>query len=159
MNKKLIIPVFLAVFLTLAAVSANKISAEGDTDGSTTLVQQIAARFGLKQADIQSAFDDFRTKRQAQGQQRLEDRLNQDVADGKLTPAQKELILNKHQELQSKRGNKPDNWFSLSPEERRSYMDAQRQEMQTWAKDNGIDTSYFFGGFGRGRMGMGNCLN
>jgi len=159
MNKKLIIPVFLAVFLTLAAVSANKISAEGDTDGSTTLVQQIAARFGLKQADVQSAFDDFRTKRQAQGQQRLEDRLNQDVADGKLTPAQKELILNKHQELQSKRGNKPDNWFSLSPEERRSYMDAQRQEMQTWAKDNGIDTGYFFGGFGRGRMGMGNCLN
>ena len=63
-------------------------------------------------------------------QKRLEDRLSQLVLDGKLNETQKQAILAKHKEMETQRGSK-------------------RQEMETWAKANGIDLQYVFG------MGMG----
>lgn len=88
---------------------------------------------------------------------RFEDRLTQEVKDGKLTEAQKRLLIAKHNELQAKReADRPENWQSLTREERKTKMEAERQALEAWAKANGIDSKYFFNcfgykGFGRGR--------
>jgi hypothetical protein len=61
-------------------------------------------------------------------QTKYEERLTQDVTDGKITSEQKELILAKHKELEG-------------------------ATLEAWAKENGINSSYLMGGFGGGKHG------
>lgn len=59
-----------------------------------TIVEMLTQRFGLKQADVQSVFDNARTAR-------IEARLTQLVLDGQITEVQKTAILAKQKELQN----------------------------------------------------------
>lgn len=123
------------------------------------LIQKIATRFNLNQADVQAVFDQDRTERQAAMKAEAQQRLNQLVTDGKITEAQKQLIITKQQELETKRESNKTTMQNLTPEQRKTAMDTQRQELQTWASQNGIDLQYLMfghGGPGRGHGMMGN---
>jgi hypothetical protein len=66
------------------------------------------------------------------------------VSAGDLTEEQKQLILQKHEELQAQH------------EARIQARQQERAELEQWAADNGIDAQYLFGGLGGmkgGRMG------
>lgn len=120
------------------------------------IVQKIADKFGLNKDEVQKVFDEERTARQAEMQVKLEERLAQAVTDGKITDAQKTLILNKHKELQEERGTKRQNWQNLTREQRKTQMESKKAELETWTNQNGIDMEYFqfrigmkgHGGFG-----------
>ncbi len=111
-------------------------------------IGQFAQKLGLDEQKVKTAFDELRKKRQNQMQAQLEERLTQAVTDGKLTDAQKQLILAKHKELQEKRQSDWANGQTLTPEERREKRRAQRTELETWASQNSIDMSYLFLGMG-----------
>lgn len=115
------------------------------------IVQKIAEKFGLNQNDVQAVFDQVRQERQAERESKFEVKLSQAVTDGKITEEQKNLILNKHEELQSQREQNKEEWMSLSPEERKTQMEQRRTQLQNWAEQNGIDINYLFSGFGPGR--------
>jgi len=151
MNKKILTPVLIAGLVAISLFGVKEISAQGGWGDYQTLVQKIAQKFGLKEADVQSVFDEVQKDRQTQMQTKYEDKLTQDVKDGKITEAQKQLILTKHKEIQNKRSADKTDWKNLTPDQRKAKMDQEKTDLENWAKQNGIDISYVWGG--RGMMG------
>lgn len=138
MKSKLILSVLsLALAGGVLWVSVPKASAQTTTP--KTIIQRLAEKFGLKQAEVQTVFDQQRTERQTQMQARFEERLTQAVKDGQISEAQKTAILKKHQEMQTERNH-------------------ERTEWQAWLKANGLENNEFAMGFGfggKGKMGPG----
>ena len=139
MNKKIIL-VSLAVLLAGSVYAfAGTVKAEDAAGTFPPLIQKLVDKFNLDTAQVQVVLDEFRGERQKDFQARLEERLNDLVESGDLTEPQKKLILEKHQQLQQS-------------------GEHSREEMQTWAEENGIDLKYLGGGrMGgmHGGMGMG----
>ena len=137
MNKKtLLIP---AVAITLVGATlfiSTQVSAQSGYGYGQTLVQKLAQKLGLGESNVQSALDDIRKENQAERQKIYEERLSQLVTEGKITEAQKQAILKKHAQLQTQRENN-------------------RAEMETWAKQNGLEWPIMFGLKGGGYHGMG----
>jgi len=142
-----------AVFLAWGATS---IYAHGWSGiNNDTLIQRIVQKFGLKTADVQGVFDTVRSERQTEMQQKMIERLDTLVKQGKITETQKKLIVTKHAELQAEREKEMESMKDLTPEERKVKMEAHRTELESWAKQNNIDIQYVIG-FGRGKgFGMG----
>jgi len=150
------VPVIAGVVIGLAALGAvaystQRIQAVG-TD-QPTMIQSLAQKLGLSEDKVDEALTIVRTEhqeaRQQEMQQRFETSLTQAVTDGKITDAQKKLILDKHAELQKERESEQ--------AARQKAMQSQRDELEKWASDNGIDLSVFpmmFGGMGGRGMGM-----
>lgn len=149
--------------LTVGALIAgtNMVFAEDSSTNQQSLVQKLAARFSLNESDVQAVFDESRAEhqaaRQAEMKAQLETRLNQAVTDGKITAAQKQLILDKHQEMQEQREADRTAWLNKTPEERRTAMEKRRAELEAWASTQGIDIAYLAGGKG-GMMDKGDRL-
>lgn len=130
-------------------------SADDSVNPHEAIIQKIADKFGLNKDEVQKVFDEERTVRQAEMQVKLEERLAQAVAEGKITDAQKTLILNKHKELQEERSNRQ-NWQNLTREQRKTQMESKKAELETWANQNGIDMEYFHSKIGmKGHGGFG----
>lgn len=154
MNKKILIPALSLALLGLTAFGVTSIKAQGDGN-YPPIVQKLVERFGLNEGEVQQVFDEARGERQEQMKAKFEERLEQAVADGKITAEQKQLILAKQAEMQANRGQ----WQDLTPEERKAKMGEHKEEMKTWAEENGLDLSQFKligpgggmkGGFGHG---------
>jgi uncharacterized membrane protein YhiD involved in acid resistance len=119
----------------------------------STLVQNIASKFNLKTEDVQKVFDDTHTQVRSS-------RLDQAIADGKITTAQKDLILKKEIEIRAKVDEI--NAKQLTVEERRTALTNLRSEMSKWATDNKIPAEILgfgmrgahgkYGGYGMGMM-------
>jgi len=139
------------VLLTTAAVVGGAVmvsqtvtAQEMPTEQLTQIVERIAAKLNMQPSQVQSVLDEMRSEKQAEMQTNLEERLTQAVADGKITEAQKQAILAKHKEMQTRMQALKD----LSLEERKTEMEKIHEEMKTWAEENDIDFPYM--GFGRG---------
>ncbi len=137
----------VALLLLIGSFAIVRLASAQDTEKPLpTLVQKIAQRFGLNQADVQAVFTEHRNEMLQQMQTRFEERLNQAVADGKITEAQKQKILAKHKELQQKKAESRQNWQDMTAEERQAAKDDLRQareqfrsQLDSWANENGID--------------------
>lgn len=153
MNKKvfLILPIF--AILAGGLLFSTKAIAEGNNN-SSSLVQKIADKFGLKKEDVQTVFDQERQDRQAEMQAKYKSQLDQFVKDGKITEDQKQLILAKHKELQASRQSNMGSMRNLTVEERKTAMEKQKSDLESWAKEKGIDIQYVTG-FGFGMKGHG----
>jgi hypothetical protein len=128
----------IAIGGAVAAIGASSVMVFADTTstgaGSNSLAAKIAAAFHLNQADVQKVIDQNRQDHQAKMEQNYEDRLSQAVTDGKITSAQKDLILAKHKEVASF----VESLQGKTPQERRDAMKAEVQQVQQWAKDNNV---------------------
>ncbi|MEI7653573.1 MAG: hypothetical protein WCJ70_04885 [bacterium] len=144
----------------LVSISSSPVSARGmgGAVGHDSLITKIAQKFGLKEADVRGVFDTQHTEHMAQMQTRMSDRLTQLVKDGKITEAQKKLIIVKHAEMQKKMQSQKDAMKDKTHAERKALMDAKRAELEQWAKSNGIDAQYLLP-FGGSRHGMMNGMN
>jgi len=122
------------------------------------LVTKLAQKFGLNEAEVKAVFDEEMNSRHTQMQVKIQEKLTQAVADGKITEAQKTAIIAKHTEMQANREANRIEWQSMTPEQRREAMEELKQEMKTWAEQNGINLSYLpgwnKGPFGGRRGGM-----
>ena len=95
------------------------------------IIQKLADRFGLNVEEVQDVFEEERAEHHAQMLDSFEDRLSQAVTDGKITEEQKQKILDKHEAMQ-----------------------AYREELKTWAEEQGIEFPFMamFGGHHHGGM-------
>lgn len=152
MNRKIIISVAAVTLVGSGLLARQAFAESSSTNPMQSLVQKIAAKFNLNQADVQAVFDqdrqEWQQQRQAEMKSRQETYLTGLVSQGKITEAQKTLILNKLQELETARQTAMSQTANQTPDERRSAMDAERQELDTWAKQNNIDPQYLMMGFG-----------
>ena len=129
------------MLLTLIGAGLYKtavVSAQTNGSPFQSLIARIAEKFNLKTEDVQSVFDEHKQTWQEEMKARFEERLSALVQAGKLTEAQKKLIMDKKSELMNKRKN---------------LRQQHREELEKWAEENGIDLNLFFGGFG-GKWGM-----
>lgn len=117
------------------------------------LVQKIAQKFGVPQADVQAVFDADRQEHMQRMQAQAEQRLTDLVTAGKITHAQKDLIVAKQKELEANRQANFEAMKGKTHAERKAAMDAQRTELEAWAKTNGIDLQYLMLGHGMGGRG------
>ena len=128
-------------------------------NGQSSLIQKLVQRFNLKEADVQSFFADLFKERQTQMEKNADERLTQLVKDGKITEAQKTLIIAKQKELATTATKDRETFANKTVEERKQIMDTRRTELENWAKQNNINLQYLrpFGGRGmggRGHMGF-----
>lgn len=151
-----------AGLLTASTAFAAQTSGTGQNP-MDTLVQKIADKFKLNKDEVQAVFDEAHEEGATQMQADFEEQLSTYVSEGKITEAQKQLILEKRKEMDGEREANKDSGQTLSDEERKTQMESERQELETWAKQNGIDVQYLMqrggkghgfggpGGFGQGR--------
>lgn len=125
--------------ITFAGTSAAKAASTGKN--KSDLVEAIATKFNLKKSDVQQVFDEQR-------QTQLKNRLDQAVKNGKLTTDQESKILAKYNELQPFITSLQDK----SEADRNAAIKAKMTELEKWAKDNNIPTSYLKMGPGFGLM-------
>lgn len=130
---------------TVGYLSATTVSAAA-TDDSPTMIERLAEKLGLNSDQVETAFEEVH-------QEQAEARLDDAVANGDLTEEQKALLLQKQEEFRAQM--QEINSESLTFEERQEARETLREEMQTWAEENGIPDEYCHGepgGFGGGRM-------
>jgi len=124
MNKKYII-------LSIAIVG---LLGAGIILAQTSLGEKMANRFGLDPDEVHGVIMEHR-------QEMMENRLVNAVENGKITEEQKQLILDKKEEMRDEFEDIKD----LEPEERREAMQELREEMREWAEEN----EFPFRGFGK----------
>ena len=160
-NKKIIIPVIaLSILLGAGAYGVGgAYASESDSNFRNSLIEKIAQKFNLNKDEVEKVFKEDREERRTQMEERFNQRLNEAVSNGELTEAQKSLILAKREELQKEREakitekrNKGERPSKEEMETRHQEMKTQREALEKWASDNGIDLKYLMGlgGFGRG---------
>ena len=158
MKRTIVLPVAALALMAMLAYGVGQVKAD-DQYKNHPLVQFIAERFDLDEEEVLSAMEDFQEQQHEEMGVQFENRLTQAVLDGKITEDQREMILQKYEEMRVERES---SWAALremSLEERRDEIMARHEELRSWAEENGIDLSYFNLGFGRGQrmhnMGRG----
>ena len=163
MKTKLILPIAAVAVTAITMYGANQIMAFNGEGHHDVLIQKLATTFGKSETEVQSVFNQYRTEQQATREVEFEARLTTAVTEGKLTEAQKQLIVAKHAELQAQHEADFTNKASMTKEERQAKRQSERDDLDKWAKSNGIDISYVMpergpmgGEMGEGRrMGKG----
>lgn len=139
MNKKLLATVLiLGTIISAGYFGAGAILAD-DQNPQNTIVARLAQKFNLNESDVEAVFESVRDERQAEMKKRQEEKLSDAVDDGVITEAQKNAILVKMEEHQAQRNQN-------------------REEMQNWFEEQGIDQTKlrdYLGMGGRGGRGMG----
>jgi hypothetical protein len=130
-------------------------------------IQFFSQKFGLDKTQVQTALTDYQNQRKAtitprptitpdQLSARDKTRLDQLVTAGKITGDQETAILNELSALRIKYN--PNTLKNETAKERKTQGTAMRDEVVSWAKSQGIDSSYVMPGFGYGRGMMGNKM-
>jgi len=112
------------------------------TDSTPSLLDTIIQKFNLNKDQVNQVVTDYQTERQNQRETQYKQNLDQAVKDGKITQAQEQLILDEHNKLVEQQQTEEQN------------RQQNRQQLQDWANQNGIDVRYLGVGYGRGGHGM-----
>jgi len=160
--KKQLVAASIATAIGVTGVAgvgvANAATDTSDSTGPMSgLVEAIATKFNLNKDEVQAVVDSERSEMEAEREADVKADVAKLVSDGKITQTQADQINTKRAELQKEREATiaDDTSTSKTREEMKTERDAQRTELETWAKDNGIDTSYlkYVMGGGHGHRG------
>jgi hypothetical protein len=118
----------LTLFGAKAFAVTRPVLAQTNEEGPAhSLAQKIAEKFGLNKDEVMTVVNDhhkeMNTQRQAEMKAKMGERLTQIVTDGKITEAQKQLILAKQSELQSAREAEMQSLKDKTPDERKAAME------------------------------------
>lgn len=155
MNKKIIIPMLIAVSVIAIAAGATQASAYffgSNNDMTKTLAQKL----GVSEDKVKEAFDSMHKEQEAKHKSELESRLSQAVANGKINDSQKKAILERFDAMHEKMY--PEKFKNLTDTQRKTEFEKRKSEQENWAKENNIDQSTLqeLMGFGKkGGMGFG----
>ncbi len=147
LSKKVIIPMAAIAVIGAGAFGVAQVSAATDTaNPQASLIQKLADTFHVDKSKVQAVFDENKTERQAAHQATYEAKLAQAVTDGKLTAAQKDLVLAEHNKLAAEMKAAATDTNA----DRRAAMEKIRQESTDWAKANNVDAKWLMGPGGPG---------
>lgn len=109
------------------------INAQQDNSSYPPIINSIAEKFNLNVEDVKGVFDQQRTDRQEQQRQTLQDQINKAVEAGVLTQQQGEDLAGRLNQMAQTRQN-------------------QKDELQKWFSDSGIDQTKLSAYIGHYRM-------
>lgn len=155
LNKKnLILPIAIlatAGVISLGAISTNAYFGGGQRHDD--MVKELAVKLGVDETKVSAVFEEMHEEHQQEMESRLSDRLDEAVARSEITAAQKASILAKHDEMKDERDTNRESFQNMTPDKRRETRQADHDEMEAWAEEQGIDLEYFMGPMG-GHMGI-----
>src|SRR3989344_1302234 len=101
-RKNIVYPI--AILVATGAITFGAISANAYFEGKyhNEVIKDLSQKLGVEETKVKSALDSIRLENQKLMLQKIEENLNQAVKDGKITEAQKNLIVQKKAELQKK---------------------------------------------------------
>lgn len=154
MKKELFLPI--ATFIVGAGIMVGASQALAFEPGASNgdLVKRIAERFGKTEAEVQAIFDEVRAEHQQEREQYFESKLSRAVESGTISIDQKNALLQKHKEIIEQHLQNRDTLRDKTKEERRAYRQEQRQALEVWAEDQGIDATVLRELFQPGKQGM-----
>ncbi len=162
MKAKLLLPIAAVAVTAITMYGANQIMAFNGGGQHDVLIQKLATTFGKSETEVQTVFNQYRTEQQETREAEFESRLGAAVSEGKLTEAQKQLVVTKHAELQAQHEADFANKEAMTKEEWQAKRQAEHDSLDSWAESNGIDLSDVMpergsmgGGKGRGMHGQG----
>lgn len=157
MNRKYILPLITLGIASMAILGATGVQAQTPTPSKNNLTQKLAQKFSLKESYVQAVFNEEKTAHRAEMHQREEERLAALVNDGKITEAQKQLIINKINKLKGSKEADHQKMRDMSAADMKKVIQDKHAELEKWAKDNGIDPQYLpmKGGHGKLRQMKG----
>ena len=119
------------------------------------LAQALATRFNLNATEVQTFLTEqhqaHKAEMKADMEAKMAARLEQAVTDGKITAAQKDLIVAKQAEVRTKMEALTDS----DAADRDTAMKAIQDDLKSWAETNGIDIKWIGGGMPMRGHGMG----
>jgi len=142
-NTVIAIGVVVAIVVGVSFVSPYTF-AQDMVSPKNSLVEKLASTFNLDKTKVQAVFDQEFKAHHAERQAKFEEKLTQLVKDGKISEAQKQLLLQKHQQMQESRQEQMEKMKSMTVEERKAAMEAHKKELENWAKENDIDVQDLF---------------
>jgi HD superfamily phosphohydrolase len=113
--------------------------------GTSSLIDRVAEKFNLNKEEVKTVFEEEHAERKAEMQQRQEERLDQAVADGKLTEEQKQKILAKLAEVRVQHEAAFESMKDKTPEERKALkqeLHGELEDLRAWAEENDIPEEY-----------------
>lgn len=117
------------------------------TDPMSSLVDKIASTFNLDKTKVQEVFDEQRSEMETKREAEVETKLQTLVNNGTITAEQKTAIKAKMAEMKAERESNKDDFKDMTEEERKAAMDKKKTELETWAKEQGIDLTKLTGIF------------
>lgn len=153
MKRTLIVSTVALAIIGMAVVASSDALAHGGSymNGYSSIVEKLVQKFGLNQTEVEAVFDEARKEHQDQMKANFEQRLSQAVNNGEISEAQKQAILEKHEELIKKHEENWQNKQNLTKEQMMELKSKEREELKSWVEQNGIDLKYFWG---FGKMGL-----
>ena len=148
-NYRYFIPIAALAVVGSGIYGVQKVSAATATPGQQTLVDRLVSTFGLDKKKVQAVVDADRTAHRADREADYQTRLTKAVTDGKITEAQKALILTEHSKLEAERQTYKTDSLIETRAQRQAKMTAIKAEIDAWTKVNGIDAKWL-GGHGSG---------
>lgn len=148
--KKLLLVSSIVGTLGIAGVAGTTaVNAASDSNGNhTSLVQEIAQKFGLDQTAVQQVVDQHRSEHEASIQANQKAMLDQAVKDGKLTQSQEDYIVKAQADIQALLGTSKPKQLSQAVKDQ---IKQKREALVAWAKANNVDQKYIMmGGMFRG---------
>jgi hypothetical protein len=137
LRKKIFFPVLALAIIAGALATSNFVSAQDTEQGPSPLIQKIAKKFNLNEADVKAVFDEEMNERHSQMKQRMEEKLDQAVKDGKINDAQKSAILEKLGQPFTVKF-KADMSDKQNREDMIKLKEEKKAEMETWLSQNGL---------------------
>lgn len=138
-SKKLLTLGVLGAVGVSSVAFAGLADAQSSTNRQDSLVDKISSKFNLNKDEVRKVFDEEHAQRKIDHDKKFAERLDQLVKDGKITAEQKSKIEAKFKEIHEQREKSRSKNQNLSHKERHEKMKTQRDELEKWAKDNGID--------------------
>ena len=137
MKKRTLITLATVVIVGAGLLTTQAVNAFYSNKGGTFsgVIQALVDRFNLDPDEVQIVVDEYREDMHQQMTQTFEDRLNDAVDNGGITPEQKQLILEKHEQMMSDK----ENFSNLSEEEQREMKLTYHEDLEAWAEENGIN--------------------
>lgn len=145
MNKKLFLSALVVTLGVAGASSLTQVQAQELSDGSNPLIQKLVQKFNLNEAEVKAVFEEAHAERETKMKEAMEAKLSQAVTNGTITEDQKQKIIAKQEELRKQRDARKEEMKNKTPQERKALMEAEKAELETWARENGIeDMNIFF---------------
>jgi hypothetical protein len=129
MKKKHAVLAAGVVSLGIAGLAGLSTASAAQNNGTDSPIDRLASRFNLNKDDVRAVVEEEREERRADRQAEISGYLQDKVDSGEITAEQKTAIEARLQELQSAR-------------------EAEKESLQNWADEQGVDLRYVFG---RGR--------
>ena len=137
-SRKYYLAVALSAFFVIGLLAA---PVNAYRSNRSDMVGKLAERFDLDEAEVQEFFDEHHKEREAMRAALMEERLDEAVAAGTITAAQKDELMALHADMFTRK----EEASNLSMEERKALWEEHKEQVKAWEEETGVNMRQLLG--------------